>query len=116
MPDPRQHFVSEPIIELAGGGVSGPETFVWRGERLVVARLLCRRHDFGSPMTARKPNWRTRRHRNVFDVELADGRRCRIYLERGTKKGDRRVWVLERFLEPPALSGGPSGYTPAGEA
>ena len=104
MSDPRERFVSEPIRVLSGSGVSGPQEFVWRGERFAVARLLRRHHDFGSPMTVVKPNWRTRRHRNVFDVELSDGRQCRIYLERGTKQRDKRVWVLERFLDPPTSS------------
>ena len=103
MSDPRDRFVSEPIRVLSGDGVSGPLEFVWRGEQFAVKRRLRRRHDYGSPMTVGKPGWRSRRHRNVFDVELADGRQCRIYLDRGTKRSDKRVWILERFLDP-ALS------------
>jgi hypothetical protein len=98
MASSQERFVSEPIRLLTGDGVSGPEAFIWRGERFSVTRLLRRHHDFGSPMTVSKPSWRTRRHRNVFDVELEDGRKARIYLERGTKRSDKRVWVLERFL------------------
>lgn len=97
MSESHDRFVSESIQVHEGDGVSGPSTFTWRGHRLTVRRVVSRLHDYGSPATAAKPDWRTRRHRNVFDVELDDGRRARIYLERGTKLRDRRTWVLERI-------------------
>jgi putative component of toxin-antitoxin plasmid stabilization module len=45
-----------------------------------------------------RPKLERRRHGNHFEMRTTEGEGFRIYLDRGVKKGARRVWVLERRL------------------
>ena len=91
-------FVGEEIAVREGDGVKGPVRFEWRGRAYQMHEILSAWQDHGQPVTLRRPNWRTRRHRNYFDVRTESGERFRIYLDRGTKKSARWRWVMERKL------------------
>jgi len=97
VPSGAGEFVGEPI-EVEGDGVRGPRRFTWRGRTYEVAEIERAWHDRGQPSTVLKPSWRTRRHRNCFDLRTSTGERFRIYLDRGTRLDSRRTWVLERVL------------------
>jgi hypothetical protein len=95
---PAQEFVGEKIEVREGSGVEGPLRFTWRGRAYETAEVERAWHDRGQPPGVLRGNWRTRRHRNYFEVRTTGGERFRIYLDRGVKKEARRVWVLERRL------------------
>ncbi|MHC4248024.1 MAG: DUF6504 family protein [Planctomycetota bacterium] len=102
MSDPlaREEFVGERIDVAEGSGVEGPLRFTWRGREYVTEELERVWQDRGQPSGLARPSWRTRRHRNYFEVRTASGERFRVYLDRGTKADAPRVWVLERRLLP----------------
>ena len=91
-------FLGEEITVQEGDGVKGPLRFVLRGKSYETAEIESAWQDHGQPFSLKRPNWRTRRHRNYFDVRTMSGERLRIYLDRGTKKSARWRWVVERRL------------------
>ncbi len=91
-------FICEQIAVEEGSGVEGPLRFVWRGETYRTSDVERVWQDHGQPSGAKRPNWRTRRHRNYFEVRTTTAERFRIYLDRGTKASAPHVWVLERRL------------------
>ena len=95
---PGGEFVGERIEVAEGSGVEGPVRFTWRGREYVTAEVERAWQDRGQPTGVARTSWRTRRHRNCFEVRAASGERFRIYLDRGTKADAPRVWVLERRL------------------
>jgi len=74
---------------------------VWRGRPYATAEIERAWQDHGHPAGVKKPSWRTRRHRNYFEIRTTTAERFRIYLDRGTKREAPRVWVLERRLGGP---------------
>jgi hypothetical protein len=95
---PGEEFIGETIEVEEGSGLDGPVRFVWRGRPYATAEIERAWQDHGQPPGVRKPSWRTRRHRNYFEVRTTTAERFRIYLDRGTKREAPRVWVLERRL------------------
>ncbi len=91
-------FLGEEIDVSEGDGVAGPVRFTLRGETYETAELERAWQDHGQPSTPKRPNWRTRRHRNYFDLRTTSGDRFRIYLDRGVKKSARWTWVVERRI------------------
>ncbi len=87
-------------VELEEGvrALARPRSFVWRGERHVVTRILDAWYDagFADPLR-RKHSWWERRHRNYFRVQTESGEVWDIYLDRG---GGKRQWYLSRRWKP----------------
>jgi hypothetical protein len=92
------HFLGEEIDVAEGDGVRGPVHFRLRGTDYETAELERVWQDHGQPSGLSRPSWRTRRHRNYFEVRTRSGERFRIYLDRGTKKGAPWTWVAERRI------------------
>ena len=99
--DSPYEFLGDPITVDEGDGVRGPVRFRLRGKTYETVELERVWQDRGQPSTVKRPDWRTRHHRNWFDVRTKSGERFRIYLDRGTKKGARWTWVAERRIVAP---------------
>ena len=99
--DSPYEFLGETITVDEGDGVRGPVRFRLRGKTYETVELERVWQDRGQPSTVKHPDWRTRHHRNWFDVRTKSGERFRIYLDRGTKKGARWTWVAERRIVAP---------------
>lgn len=90
---PSARFISEPIEVNWEGPARRPTAFLWRGERLEIASVLRMWHDWRMPKgNVGLHTWRSRRHRNHYEVLTATGRTFELYLDRKTPTGD--LWVL----------------------
>ena len=90
-------FIGEPAaVECDKFG--NPVSMTWRGETRPIRRILHSWQDFHFSPLAHKKTWRTRRHRNHYQIEWEDGRIFEIYCDRGTKPG-RKSWVLLQELD-----------------
>ena len=83
-------------VEVDRGGV--PLSFYFNKQRHRIVGVHKQWHDFDfSPMSPRK-NWRSRRHRNYYQVITDTGQYFEIYCDRGTRLGAPKTWVLVREL------------------
>jgi hypothetical protein len=83
-------------VQTVKGGE--PQAFEWEGHVFQVESILKQWQDFDhSPLSPQK-NWRTRKHRNVYQVLTQTGRSFELYCDRGTKMESRRHWVLLKEL------------------
>ncbi len=88
-------FVDEPIEVEPSAQPGPPKALIWRGKRLEVRRVINWWHDFSyGPYRYLPKRWWLRRRRLYFDLELADGRKVRIY-----RNFRRNEWILLCFLE-----------------
>lgn len=76
-----------------------PIEFSWNSERHVIRKIEKQWQEYGLPQSGspKRQTWRLRRHRNYFQVLTEEGRRFRIYLDRGSQ-GTRQEWVLVQEL------------------
>lgn len=89
-------FIGEEITVETSSENGMPVSFVWRGRKYAVDRILKVWQDWNFPLgrAPRRQAWRARRHRNCY-VLTSGGREFEIYRER---EGDG-VWVLLRAAE-----------------
>lgn len=73
-----------------------PLSFTWEGREYGIIRIIRTWHDHGFSQAAPARNWRSRRHRNVFLVQVASGEVYEIYLDRGS---GRRDWYIYRQVK-----------------
>lgn len=98
MNTPKQ-LIAETLSSIKTELGGRPMGFVWRNRKYKVIRILREWHDFDfSPLAPRK-NWRTRRHRNHFQVQTDSGACFELYCERGTKLESKKRWVLLYHLQ-----------------
>lgn len=83
-------------VQTAAGGE--PQAFEWEGEVFEIEKIIKQWQDFDYSPLAPQKNWRTRRHRNVYQVLTRTGRSFELYCDRGTKLGSRRQWMLFKEL------------------
>jgi hypothetical protein len=76
-----------------------PVSFQWKGRECRVTELLKQWQDFDYSALAPRRNWRTRRHRNYFQVRTETGGCYELYCDRGTKLVSPKHWVLQSVLE-----------------
>lgn len=95
----HKQFIGETLscVETEMGG--RPIVFVWRNQKYRIVQILREWHEFDfSPLAPRK-NWKTRRHRNYFQVRTDSGSCFELYCERGTRLESTKRWVLLSQIE-----------------
>ena len=92
-------FVGETIQKVVTEKGGRPVSFKWKDREYRVAELLKQWQDFDYSALAARRNWRTRRHRNYFQVRTESGGCFELYCDRGTKLNARKHWILMKILE-----------------
>jgi len=90
------YFIGEKIEVKTSTEEPTPLSFLWRGKEYRISRIVRQWHDHGFSQAAPTRNWRTRRHRNNYVVEVDTGERFEIYLDRGS---GRRDWYVYRKIK-----------------
>jgi poly(3-hydroxybutyrate) depolymerase len=78
------------------GGI--PVAFDWNGKTYSVQSILKQWHDYDHSPLSPKRDWRSRRHRNYFQVRTESGECFELYCDRGTKLGAMKRWVLRASI------------------
>jgi hypothetical protein len=89
-------FICEKIDVRCEGVPAEPVSFTWQGIEYRIAAVKHSWHDWGFPRAAPKKDWRSRRHRTYFHVQIEDGRLFEIYLDRAHR--GKPAWILHKVL------------------
>jgi len=89
-------FIGEKITVCSEGIPAKPVSFVWRKKEYRVATVRHVWQDWGFPRSAPKKDWRTRRHRTYFHIQIEDGRVFEIYLDRANRS--KPMWILHKLV------------------
>ena len=92
-------FIGERIAVTCGGEISEPVALEWQGREYRVENVLAAWSDWGFSAGALQRNWRTRRHRNYYRVQLSTGETFELYRDRGPR-GEKSEWYLYQIIEP----------------
>ena len=91
----ENRFIGEKIDVITSAEEPTPVRFNWHGKQYVIKKIIRQWQDHGYSQAAPVRNWRTRRHRNNYVVEVDTGDCFEIYLDRGS---GRRVWYVYRII------------------
>jgi hypothetical protein len=91
-------FIGKTLKQVKTTQGGEPQAFQWENETFLVEKIMKQWQDFDYSPLSHKKNWRTRRHRNVYQVSTPSGRCFELYCDRGTKLGSRKQWVLSREI------------------
>ncbi len=94
-----KRFIGESLRSVQTQKGGRPVSFSWNGREFRVVEVLKQWHDFDYSPLAPKRDWRTRRHRNYFQVRTDSGEWFELYCDRGTKLGAAKHWVLHAALD-----------------
>jgi hypothetical protein len=97
-------FVGDTLHHVRTEKGGRPVSFEWKGRECRVIEMLKQWQDFDYSALAPRRNWRTRRHRNYFQVRTESGECCELYCDRGTKLGVQKHWILQTILEKDVIS------------
>jgi len=89
-------FICERIAVQCEGVPAEPASFVWRKKEYRVTAVKHSWHDWGFARSAPQKDWRSRRHRTYFHVQVEDGTVFEIYLDRATRTNP--TWILHKIL------------------
>lgn len=89
-------FICERIEVHCEGAPAQPASFTWRKAEYPVATVVHSWHDWGFARAAPKKDWRSRRHRTYFRVQIEDGRVFEIYLDRASR--NKPTWILHKLI------------------
>ncbi|MBD3285639.1 hypothetical protein GF359_04195 [candidate division WOR-3 bacterium] len=89
-------FIGERIGVETSSEEPTPVSFTWRDRTYRITKILRQWHDHGFSKASPVRNWRTRRHRNNYIVEVESGEDFEIYLDRGS---GRRNWYIYRQIK-----------------
>jgi hypothetical protein len=87
-------FLSEEIEMLESAHAGEPIKFRWRDQEHQVVQTIKSWQDWGHPSGAHKKSWKTRKHRNYFEVKTDLGLHGLIYFDRGVKPSSPRKWII----------------------
>jgi hypothetical protein len=94
-----KRFVGDTIRRVCTGMGGCPVSFVWKNREFRVAEVVRQWQDFDySPLAPRK-DWRSRRHRNLFQVRTETNETFELSCDRGTKLDAPRHWILQTVLD-----------------
>jgi len=91
---PTGRFVGEAITVLESGIGGEPVRFSFRLEDHSVVEVVRSWQDWGFSQSVFKKDFKTRRHRNYFEVRTDRGLHALIYFDRGVKLSNPRSWIL----------------------
>ncbi len=91
-------FIAEKISVETAGEVKQPASLTWRGKEYTVAEVIASWFDWGFSAATKQKNWRTRRHRNYFRLQMSSGEVFEIYLDRPPASAEGE-WVLYQILD-----------------
>jgi hypothetical protein len=94
-----KRFVGEGLRDVRTEKGGCPVSFFWGGREYRVAEMLSQWHDFDYSRLAPKRDWRSRRHRNYYQIRTESGECFELYCDRGTKLGAPKHWVLAAVME-----------------
>ena len=81
-------------------GVGGePVRFKFQGEEHAVREVVRNWQDWGFSQGVFKKDFKSRRHRNYFEVRTDRGLHALIYFDRGVKPSSPRSWVIYQVLD-----------------
>lgn len=89
-------FVCETVSVSCQGIPAMPVSFVWRNKDYRVLAVKRSWHDWGFARSAPKKDWRSRRHRTYFHVQIEDGRVFELYLDRADRSNP--TWILHKLI------------------
>ena len=92
-------FVGDTLHHVRTEKGGRPVSFEWKGRECQVIEMLKQWQDFDYRALAPRRNWRTRRHRNYFQVRTESGECYELYCDRGTKLVSPKHWVLQSVVE-----------------
>jgi len=93
-----KRFLSEKITMLETSPGADPVRFLWRSEEHAVLKITRQWQDYGFSSGVFKKSWRSRRHRNYYEVHTDRGAHLLVYFDRGVKPSSPRHWfVLEQY-------------------
>ncbi|RJP80205.1 MAG: hypothetical protein C4524_03945 [Candidatus Zixiibacteriota bacterium] len=92
-------FVSAELdmLETEPGG--RPVRFRYEGAEHRVEEIVREWQDYGFSAAAFRRDWRTRRHRNYYEIRTDRGLHGQVYFDRGVKPSSPRAWVLLEVYE-----------------
>lgn len=91
-------FIGEKIEVKTGGEVKQPVALIWRKTDYTVAEVIASWFDWGFSAATKQKDWRTRRHRNYFQLRMTSGEVFEIYLDRPPASAEGE-WVLYQILD-----------------
>ncbi len=89
-------LICEKIEVQCEGVPAKPVSFIWRKKEYRILAVKHSWHDWGFARSAPKKDWRTRRHRSYFHVQVDDRRVFEIYLDRARRGSP--MWILHKIL------------------
>jgi hypothetical protein len=89
-------FICEKVTVRCEGVPAHPVSLIWRKEEYRVVEVKHSWHDWGFPRSAAKKDWRSRRHRTYFRVEVEDGTVFELYLDRANPS--KPTWILHKVI------------------
>jgi hypothetical protein len=94
-----KRFVGDTIRRVSTGMGGCPLSFVWKNREFRVAEVLRQWQDFDYSPLAPKKDWRSRRHRNLFQIRTETNECFELSCDRGTKLDAPRHWILQTVLD-----------------
>ncbi len=96
-----KRFVGDTLRQVRTGKGGCPVSFIWKNREFRVVEVLKQWQDFDySPLAPRK-DWRSRRHRNSFQIRTETDECFELTCDRGTKLGAPQHWTLQTVLADP---------------
>ena len=92
-------FIGEEIRMLKAGVGGEPVCFIWRGDEHRVTEIIRCWQDWGFPRGAHSRDYKSRKHRNYFEIQTDRGFYGLVYLDRGVKPRSPKVWVIKELYE-----------------
>lgn len=89
-------FICEKIDVVCEGIPSQTTSFTWRGKEYRIVAVKHSWHDWGFAASAPKKDWRSRRHRTYFQVQVEDGTLFELYLDRADRS--KPTWILHKQI------------------
>lgn len=99
MADEQGAFVGKEITVLETGEGGDPVRFRWRDVEHRVVEVLHRWQDWGFSPVAHKKDFKSRRHRNYYEVRTDRGFHGLVYVDRGVKPANPKTWILYEIYE-----------------
>ena len=87
-------FLSEEITMLETSEGGHPVLFRWRDVEHKVTEITRQWQDWGFSTTTHKKDFKSRRHRNYYEIRTDQNFHGLLYFDRGVKPSNPRIWVI----------------------
>jgi hypothetical protein len=93
------HFIGCELKKVEMGKTGSPLSFRWNNDEFHVKKIIRQWQDFDYNHLSPKKNWRTRHHRNYFQIVTTTGDIFELYCDRGIHLDAPKHWILTRKLD-----------------